>query len=106
MINSGEPVEVRGFVDGSIVAPSVVTTPQSMVVGDIVATEVIVAGRVSGNIFADKLVLEASCDVDGEIYHGELVLNQGAHFEGKSRNHPKPKSLAPAFSLTDLSIPS
>jgi cytoskeletal protein CcmA (bactofilin family) len=106
MINSGEPVELRGFVDGSIIAPEVHTFSRSMVVGDIVATEVIVEGQVLGNIFADKLVLHASCQVDGEIYYADLDLREGAHFEGKSRKHPKPKTLAPTLAFNDISIPS
>ena len=49
MINSGEPVEVRGFVDGSIIAPTVHVLAQAMVVGDLVATEVIVGKRASNH---------------------------------------------------------
>jgi cytoskeletal protein CcmA (bactofilin family) len=37
MIHSGEPVEVRGFVDGSIIAPTVHVIAQAMVIGDLVA---------------------------------------------------------------------
>ena len=106
MINSGEPVEVRGFVDGSIIAPTVHVLAQAMVVGDLVATEVIVEGHVQGNIFANRLVLHASCQVDGEIYYADLDLREGAYFEGKSRKHPKPTTLAPALALNDISIPS
>jgi cytoskeletal protein CcmA (bactofilin family) len=106
MINSGEPVEVRGFVDGSIIAPAVHVLAQAMVVGDIVAADLIVEGQVQGNIFADKLVLEASCQVDGEIYYANLDLRTGAYFDGKSRRHDKPRSLAPTLALTDISIPS
>lgn len=36
MIHSGEPVEVRGFVDGSIIAPTVHVIAQAMVIGDLV----------------------------------------------------------------------
>ena len=32
----------------------------------------------------------------GEIWHTELVLEAGHLFEGKSRRHDDPKSLAPA----------
>lgn len=106
MINSGEPVEVRGFVDGSIQAPIVHTSVRSMIIGDIVAAEAIVSGQVKGNIFADQLTLEATAQVEGEIYHTELTLREDAYFEGKSRSHHKPKSLAHTLALHDLSIPS
>ena len=79
---------------------------QAMVVGDLVAAEVFVDGQVQGNIFSDKLTLEAASQVDGEIYYANLELRNGAYFEGKSRKHPKPRSLAPTLSLTDIAIPS
>jgi len=104
MINSGEPVEVRGFVDGSITAPAVHIFAQAMVIGDLVAAEAFVDGQVQGNIFSDNLILEANSQVAGEIYYANLDLRGGAYFEGKSRKHPRPRSLAPTLSLTDISI--
>lgn len=62
--------------------------------GTIVASTVTVAGGVNGLIFADKLVLKTDCEVEGEIYHREFVLEQGSNFEGKSRPHEKPLELA------------
>jgi len=106
MVNSGEPVEVRGFVDGSIIAPSVHVLAQGMIVGDIVAAKSTVEGQVNGNIFANELILEASCQVHGEMYYDDIDLREGAFFEGKARKHPKPRTLAPNLAVTDISIPS
>ena len=97
-VNSLKPVRVAGFVDGGVLAPEVLVAEQAMVTGDIIATTVTVYGQVLGNIFADKLVLQAASNVEGEIYHQTLELCGGAHFEGKSRHHDKPKSLASSLS--------
>jgi cytoskeletal protein CcmA (bactofilin family) len=64
--------------------------------GTIVATEVIVEGdAVDALIFADRIVLRHGAHVTGEILHKELVLEAGHMFEGKSRRHADPRSLAP-----------
>ncbi|MGI9475183.1 MAG: bactofilin family protein [Hyphomicrobiaceae bacterium] len=103
-VKSGGPVYVLGFVDGGILAPEVVVTQQAMVTGDIIATKASVAGQVTGNIFADDLILEAGADIDGDIYHTTLNLFEGAHFEGKSRRHEKPKLLAPTLSVYEYNF--
>lgn len=100
-LSSVKPVNVLGFVDGGVLAPEVLVSEQAMVTGDIIATKVTVFGQVLGNIFADQLVLQAASNVEGEIYHKTLELCKGAHFEGKSRQHDKPKSLATTLSHYD-----
>jgi cytoskeletal protein CcmA (bactofilin family) len=103
-IHTNGPVHVRGFVDGSINASEVRVSAQAMVTGDIVASLAIIEGQVLGNIFADKLVLEASSEVQGEIYHATLDLREGASFEGKSRRHDKPKTLAATLSVYEGAV--
>jgi cytoskeletal protein CcmA (bactofilin family) len=98
-IHVAGPVQVGGFVDGSITATDVHVSAQAMVRGDIIAKRATIEGQVVGNIFADELVLEPSCNVDGEIYHASLDLREGAQFEGKSRRHDKPRTLAATFSV-------
>ena len=97
-LSSVKPVHVMGLVDGGILAPEVLVFEQAMVTGDIIATTVTVSGQVLGNIFADQLILQAASNVEGEIYHKSLEVCEGAHFEGKSRYHDKPKLLASTLS--------
>ncbi len=98
-ITTDQSIEVYGFVDGSISGAQVYVSQTAMVTGDIIATHVLVQGQVLGNIFADSLVIEETADVQGEIYHTELDLRAGANFEGKSRRHDKPKTLAATLSV-------
>lgn len=103
-IGTTQGVHVFGFVDGSLNGSEVYVSPTAMVTGDIIASHVIVQGQVLGNIFADVIVLEASADVSGEIYYRELDLREGAKFEGKSRRHEKPKSLAATLSVYENAV--
>lgn len=87
---------VQGNVDGEIRAVTVLIMRGGSVSGTIVASEVIVEGdAVDALIFADRIVLRDGAQVTGEIWHKELVLEAGHMFEGKSRRHDDPKSLAP-----------
>jgi cytoskeletal protein CcmA (bactofilin family) len=52
--------------------------------GSIVAEIVEVRGRVRGVISARAVKLHASADVEGDITHGELAVEAGARFTGRS----------------------
>lgn len=87
---------IQGCVDGEIRASTVLIVSGGSVSGTIVASEVIVEGdAVDALIFADRIVLRDGAHVTGEIWHKELVLEAGHIFEGKSRRHDDPRSLAP-----------
>ncbi|MBY0224652.1 MAG: polymer-forming cytoskeletal protein [Hyphomicrobium sp.] len=87
---------IQGYIDGELRAATVLIALGGSVSGTIVATEVIVEGdAVDALIFADRIVLRAGAHVTGEIWHKELVLEAGHMFEGKSRRHDDPQSLAP-----------
>lgn len=104
-VSTEQRIDVFGFVDGSLSGLEVFVSQRAMVTGDIIATRVLVQGQVLGNIFADSLVLEKTADVQGEIYHTELDLHAGANFEGKSRRHDKPKTLAATLSVYETAEP-
>lgn len=89
-------VHIDGHVSGEIRCTSLVVSETGSVDGLIVAYTVTVEGQVTGAIYADCLLLKADCDVEGEIYHEELQLEQGCYFEGKSRRYPRASALAPA----------
>lgn len=90
------PVEIEGTVQGDIRCANVSVSRYGTVMGTIVANDVTVAGGVNGSIYANRLVLKPDCDVEGEIFHRELSLEQGCYFDGKSRPHQEPLTLADA----------
>lgn len=88
---------VQGYVEGEIKADIVLIATGGTVLGTVVAAEVIVEGEaIDALIFGDRIVLRDGSYVTGEIWHKELVLEAGHMFEGKSRRHDAPRSLAPA----------
>jgi cytoskeletal protein CcmA (bactofilin family) len=83
-----ESVRIDGKVVGNIDAPndasiSVVIGPTGEVMGDVLASRIIVAGRVSGNIHAfDRVEVMASALVQGDIRYASLAVEHGAKLLG------------------------
>ena len=58
-------------------------------------SELTVAGRVEGDIYALRVKLQGTADVEGDIYHRSLSMDEHACFEGCSwpeNNPPEPRS--------------
>jgi len=84
VIYNGE-VRIAGKVEGDVRCKTLKVTERGTVEGDIFAEHAIIYGEVVGTIRAGVLELKAACHVEGEIYHGRLVLEDGCFFEGQSR---------------------
>ena len=50
----------------------------------------LVRGHVMGSVRGRRVMLQASCHVEGDVFHQALSIEQGAYFEGKSRRTPDP----------------
>ena len=79
-------VIVAGHVEGRLTCRHARVQATATITGDIVAEHADVAGIVEGNVFAHLLILRSTCRVLGDISHRELQLDEGCHFEGKSRH--------------------
>ena len=53
--------------------------------GDVVAEELTVGGRVKGTIRANRVRLNSTASVEGDIFHRSLAIEENARFEGTSR---------------------
>ena len=87
-------VVVAGSVEGRITCRKLKVEPDAVINGDLVADEIDLAGVVNGNVFAHVLFLRSSCEVYGDIFHGELQLDAGCYFEGKSRHIEDTRAVA------------
>ena len=47
--------------------------------------QVIVRGRVSGMICGKTVALQSSSNVEADVHHMSLLIEQGAMFDGRSR---------------------
>ena len=53
--------------------------------GDVVAEELTIGGHVKGTIHANRVKLNSTAVVEGDIFHRTLAIEENARFEGMSR---------------------
>jgi cytoskeletal protein CcmA (bactofilin family) len=78
-------LQVDGEIEGDVHAAEVIVGEKGQVSGMVAGRQVVVRGTVSGVICAQTVALQASSHVDGDIHHMSFAIEQGAHFEGRSR---------------------
>lgn len=84
-------VRVEGSVDGAVRARSVTIGPSGRLEGSLQARDAIVAGRVDGDAHATHhLRVLASSALTGSLRCRRLVLEAGAHFDGRADVAPEP----------------
>jgi cytoskeletal protein CcmA (bactofilin family) len=89
-LESEGEVQVDGKVNGDIRCAHLVVGKDAIIVGNIIAEEVIVRGKVKGTIRAINVTLQDTALVESEIYHKSLAVEQGACFDGISRRRDEP----------------
>lgn len=83
-----ESVRIDGKVVGNIEAPAgaallVMIGPHGEVHGDVLASRIIVAGKVAGNIHAyERVELLASSLIQGDIKYASMAVEHGAKLMG------------------------
>jgi cytoskeletal protein CcmA (bactofilin family) len=77
-------LRVDGRVIGKIEADQVILSQTAFMQGDILAKCIIVDGKVEGNLrAADRLEIRAAGKVKGEIFTQKLLVEDGAEFNGR-----------------------
>jgi len=103
-ISGKSDVRVAGNINGSItIEGELIVERQGTVEAEIKTTTAVIAGMVKGNIdVAEKLVLESTSQFVGNIKTKQLIIQEGAIFQGncqmglKTGNHAdKPAQSAP-----------
>lgn len=101
-------VRIDGKFTGKVVSPAtLILGPTATVDGEVEVAEVEVHGSLSGQIKAAKrTTIHASGKVDADIDTGSLVIEPGAHFNGRCEMRrpeaakPKPERPAPGASAS------
>lgn len=80
-----QPLMIRGTVSGKIEATSdLVIDTNAVVQADIVASRVLIKGKVKGNVHGENLVfVTATGSLDGDITTKKVVLEPGCSFTGR-----------------------
>lgn len=89
-------VKVFGRMEGELQASSVQISEGGHMEGNIVAQDVTIGGRVKGTIHADRVKLNGTAVVEGDVFHHSLVIEENARFEGSSRREDNVMDSAPA----------
>jgi cytoskeletal protein CcmA (bactofilin family) len=87
-LSTSGDLQLDGAVEGDLVAGRLTVGERGQVSGTIQAQAVDIRGRVTGMISARVVRLFASAQVNGDISHGELSIEAGAHFVGRSLELP------------------
>ena len=85
-LSADEDLIIDGMIEGRIAhhKKNLTIGKQGRVTADIHASSVVVEGELNGDIHGDGLVsLAKGARVNGNIYCGRLVMEDGAHFNGK-----------------------
>jgi cytoskeletal protein CcmA (bactofilin family) len=98
VLSKGE-VQVDGQIQGDVHCSSLIVGEKAEITGGIVASDVVVRGQVMGSIRGERVTLQSSSHVEGDIFHQSLAIEQGAFFEGKSRRAEDPIATAPKIDL-------
>ncbi len=82
-------LEVYGYVDGDVIAESVVVHQGGQVFGSIRAGEAEVLGTVQGNVTVKNLIaIRSTGSVTGNVRYGRITLETGGNLSAEVRNVP------------------
>jgi cytoskeletal protein CcmA (bactofilin family) len=84
-ITSRGTVKIDGILEGSVSADCLIIGAKGVVTGDATVRQMIVGGRIIGNIRATEGVdIQHTGDVCGDISSMRLCITEGGNFDGRS----------------------
>ena len=84
------PAQFYGHIEGEVRGSDLLIGEGAEVVGNVIAQEVTIRGRIKGTIRAVRVKLQATGAVEGDIFHRSLSVEDTALFEGSSRRVENP----------------
>jgi len=76
-------IEVQGEVEGTIAAHTLTIGTEGRVQGQVAADSIEVKGKLDGRVDANSFTLRASAQVAADVSYSTLVIESGAHIEGR-----------------------
>ena len=85
-----EDLQIDGKVEGpiSLNGHQLTVGPTAVLNSEIRASEVIVYGKVIGNLYGDRVELKTDGSVTGDISTARISIEDGAHFKGRIEIDP------------------
>lgn len=94
---------VTGEIVGDINSSEVTVGETGKVTGTISARTITVQGTVKGALRAGTVTLHSTAHIDGDIVQKNLVIAEGAHFDGRVRAAASPSDLEPVLDPAQIS---
>ena len=82
VLSRGE-VQVDGQIQGDVHCSSLIVGEKAQITGGIVAEDVVVRGRVMGSVRGNRVTLQASSHVEGDVFHKVFGDRTGSLFRGQ-----------------------
>jgi cytoskeletal protein CcmA (bactofilin family) len=90
-------LQVDGTVEGDVAGREVIIGEKGRVCGVVCGDSVEVMGEVSGTVKGRRITLRPSARVSGDIHHQEIIVDQGAHLDGRVRRPQDAAELTPVL---------
>lgn len=82
-LSTQNSIKVDGRIHGTLRAEGLAIIGEAgLVQGDVHATELLVLGRLEGDVYAKRLHLKSSAHIQGNIETESLQVDPGAHYHG------------------------
>lgn len=95
LVSEGD-LQIDGVIEGDLKSRSLTVGESAEIKGSIEADTARIHGTVKGQVKAETIELMRSAKMSGDIIHGVLSIEAGAHVEGTlARLHRDPKAIAP-----------
>ena len=83
-ITSPSSTRLDGTVKGNINGKgTLIIGEKGIVSGEVKASEVIVHGKVEGNVYSDKLIIKSGGAINGDVSSKSLIIEDGGVYNGK-----------------------
>lgn len=84
-ITSKGTIKVDGIIEGNVTSDCLIIGETGSLSGDVTVREIVVGGKVIGNIHAaDGVDIQRKGEVCGDIFAARLTIAEGGHFDGRS----------------------
>ncbi len=110
-LSGSEDLYLDGEVEGSIElnGHGIIIGPNGKIRANIRAKDIIVHGKVDGNLYAsDRVELRKSAVLVGDVFTQRVAIEDGAYFKGGidvQKGEAKPSTAAASASSSDSSVP-
>ena len=91
-------VQLDGTIEGDIACAKLIVGEKACITGLVEANEVVIRGKIIGQIKAHSVELAKTAHVVGDIWHDILAVDAGAFLEGHCKPNEAQPTIRPAVS--------